>query len=237
MHQEIRLHGHINDSIEYFATVASRQAYRSYFFENTSDALRIFSPGNEIVLDDTRITHRGNGGSFCEYMFGVDQPMADLVKGDIRNRLVLYGATNEANGSLQFTSHTEGSQSYERVFFEGNAVLNYFFFLSGSVSGSLREQQEGIVRLLGKLLKRSDYVGTGDDAFLVDEIFGLLGHRSTLYLLKLIHKKHRIYHDAFRELYERYRAIPDVEFNRLQAMAAELDIDRYQQERIRIYFF
>ena len=234
MHQEIRLHGHINDSIEYFATVASRQAYRSYFFENTPDALRIFSPGNEIVLDDTRITHRGNGGSFCEYMFGVDQPMADLVKGDIRNRLVLYGATNEANGSLQFTSHTEGSQNYERVFFEGNAVLNYFFFLSGSVSGSLREQQEGIVRLLGKLLKRSDHVGTGDDAFLVDEIFGLLGHRSTLYLLKLIHKKHRIYHDAFRALYERYRAIPDAEFNRLQAMAAELGIDRYQQERIRI---
>ena len=234
MHQEIRLHGHINDRIEYFATVASRTAYRTYFFDSSADTLRFFSPGNEFLLNDEGISHRGNGGSFCEYMFGVDQPIADLAKGDVRNRLVLYGATNENDGSLQFTDHTEGTLSYDRLFFEGNAVYNYFFFLSGSVSGSLREQQEGIVRLLGKILKRSSHVGEGDDADLIDELFGLLGHRSTLYLVKLINKNHKIYHDAFRNLYERYKSIPDPEFDRIQQLGEQLGVDKYQQERIRI---
>ncbi len=148
------------------------------------EGLRFFSPGNEIVLDREGIRHRGNGGSFCEYMFGVDQPLADLAKVDVRNRLVLFGATIERNGDLVFTGRTEGRQNYERIFFEGNAVCNYFFFLTGSVSGSLPVQQEEILRLLGKLLKRSTSVGDGDDAELIEEMFGLLGHRSALYLIK-----------------------------------------------------
>jgi uncharacterized protein (TIGR04442 family) len=153
----------------------------------------------------------------------------------VRNRLVLYGTTYQENGnSLQFTDHTEGNQSFERIFFEGNAVCNYFFFLTGSVPGTLQAQQEGILRLLGKLLKRSIAVGKGDDAGLVDELFGLLGHRSSLYLVKLIHKKHKAYHDAFRELYFAHKAIPEEEFERLQELAQRLGIDRYQQERIRI---
>ena len=66
------------------------------------------------------VSHRGNGGAFCEYMFGVDQPLADLAKGDVCNRLVLYGTTYQENGgSLLFTDHTEGDHSYERIFFEG----------------------------------------------------------------------------------------------------------------------
>ncbi len=234
MHQEIRLHGHINETIEYFATAAARDAYRCYFYEADGARLRFFSPGNEFVLDTEGVSHRGNGGSFCEYMFGVDQPLADLAKGDVRNRLVLYGASYQENGSLCFTSRTEGGQSYERIFFEGNAVCNYFFFLTGSISGSLREQQEGILRLLGKLLKRSQAVGEGDDSGLGDELFGLLGHKSSLYLVKLIHKKHKTYREAFEKLYLAYKAIPDEEFSRLQQLAEDLGIDKYQQERIRI---
>lgn len=235
MHQEIRLHGHIDETIEYFATAAAREAYRGHFYESSGTALRFFSPGNDFILRRDGISHRGNGGSFCEYMFGVDQPLADLAKVDVRNRLVLYGATYQENGnSLKFTDHTDGSQSYERIFFEGNAVCNYFFFLTGSVSGTLQEQQEGILRLLGKLLKRSTAVGDGDDAGLVEELFGLLGHRSSLYLVKLVHKKHKAYHDTFRALYLTYKTIPEEEFTQLQQMAEQLDIDRYQQERIRI---
>ncbi|AMV71023.1 hypothetical protein DBW_0632 [Desulfuromonas sp. DDH964] len=234
MHQEIRLHGHVNETIEYFATAAARDAYRCYFYEVDGARLRFFSPGNEFVLDSEGVSHRGNGGSFCEYMFGVDQPLADLAKGDVRNRLVLYGASYQENGSLCFTSRTEGGQSYERIFFEGNAVCNYFFFLTGSISGSLREQQEGILRLLGKLLKRSQAVGEGDDSGLGDELFGLLGHKSSLYLVKLIHKKHKAYREAFETLYLTYKAIPDEEFARLQQLAENLGIDKYQQERIRI---
>ncbi len=235
MHQEIRLHGHVDDTIEYFATAAARDAYRGHFYESSGSSLRFFSPGNEFLLRRDGVGHRGNGGSFCEYMFGVDQPLADLAKGDVRNRLVLYGTTyQESGGNLQFTDHTEGEQSYERIFFEGNAVCNYFFFITGSVAGTPQEQQEGILRLLGKLLKRTAAVGAGDDAGLVEELFGLLGHRSSLYLVKLIHKKHKAYHDAFCELYFTHKAIPEDEFSRLQQLAEHLGIDRYQQERIRI---
>jgi len=234
MHQELRLHGHINDTVEYFATAAAKDVYQRYFYETRGDELRFFSPGNEFLLDDRGISHRGNGGSFCEYMFGVDQPLADLAKGDVRNRLVLYGASYQNDGSLHFTDQTEGGQSFERIFFEGNAVHNYFFFLTGSVSGSLREQQEGLLRLLGKHLKRSRAVGEGDDAGLVEEISGLLGHKSALYLIKLIHKKHRAYRDRFQKLYLTHKSIPDEEFRALQQLAEDLGIDKYQQERIRI---
>jgi len=234
MHQEIRLHGHIDDTVEYFATAAARDAYRCYFYETSGEHLRFFSPGNEFVLKPEGMSHRGNGGVFCEYMFGVDQPLADLAKGDVRNRLVLYGASYQEDGSLTFSSHTEGQLDYEQIFFEGNAVCNYFFFLTGSVSGSLMEQQEGILRLLGKHLKRTPSVGEGDDATLVEEMFDYLGHKSSLYIVKLIHKKHKAYFEAFRDLYFQYKSIPDEEFERLQSYGESLGIDRYQQERMRI---
>ena len=234
MHQEIRLHGHLDDTIEYFAVMAGRDAYARYFFETHGRDLRFFSPGNELLLGAQELTHRGNGGTFCEYMFGVDQPLADLAKPDVRNRLVLYGAYYKDEAHLEFTAKTEGTVSYERLFFEGNALYNYFFFLTGSVAGSLREQQEGIARLLGKNLKRSTYVGLGDDTDLLDEIYSLLGHRSSLYLVKLVHKKHKSYHDAFKELYFTHKAIPDEDYRKLQELAERCGIDRYQQERIRI---
>jgi hypothetical protein len=31
-HQEIRLHGHLDDTIEYFSMAAARDAYSRYFF-------------------------------------------------------------------------------------------------------------------------------------------------------------------------------------------------------------
>ncbi|PLX89748.1 MAG: TIGR04442 family protein [Desulfuromonas sp.] len=234
-HQEIRLHGHLNETIEYFAMAAARDAYSRYFFEEAGDALRFFSPGSEFVLYPDHISHRGNGGAICEYMFGVDQPISDLAKVDVRNRLVLYGAFyGEDANQLQFTSKTSGLQSYEQVFFEGNATVNYFFFITGSVSGSLQEQQENIARLLGKTLKRSTEVGLGDDTELLDEMYGLLGHRSSLYLIKLINKKHKLYHDTFRALYLGNKSIPDEEFGKLRDLAEQLGIDKYQQERIRV---
>jgi uncharacterized protein (TIGR04442 family) len=234
-HQEIRLHGHLDDTIEYFAMAASRDAYSRYFFEPSSDRLRFFSPGNEFILQPEQISHRGNGGSFCEYMFGVDQPLSDLAKTDVRNRLVLYGAFYKGDGSqLDFTPKTDGQSSCEQLFFEGNATVNYFFFVTGSFSGQLQEQQESIARLLGKTLKRSIHVGLGDDSELVDEIYSMLGHRTSLYLIKLINKKHKKYHDVFKELYFEYKSIPDYEFEKLQELADDLKIDKYQQERIRI---
>ncbi|PLX84898.1 MAG: TIGR04442 family protein [Desulfuromonas sp.] len=234
MHQEIRLHGHLNDTIEFFATAAARDAFGCHFYDVAGDRLRFFSPGNELVLGPDGIRHRGNGGTFCEYMFGVDQPLADLAKGDVRNRLVLYGTTYRESGRLQFTDQTGGFQSYEQIFFRGNALTNYFFFLTGSVSGRLKEQQEGILRLLGKTLKRSNHVGEGEETELLDEIFGLLGHRSSFHLIKLIHKRHKAYQQAFHDLYFANKAIPDPDFETLGNQAERLKVDNYQQERVRI---
>ncbi|PLY00301.1 MAG: TIGR04442 family protein [Desulfuromonas sp.] len=234
MHQEISLHGHIDDTIEFMATAAAKDAFQRCFYESDGSTLRFFSPGNELVLTAEGVTHRGNGGSCCEYMFGVEQPLADLAKSDVTNRLVMYGTSFQETGALQFSDRTEGFHRYERIFFEGHAVCNYFFFVTGSFPGSLREQQEGILRQLGKVLKRSPAAGLGNDLAFSDEIFSLLGHKTSLYLIRLIHKKHRQYLDSFSRLYEEYKSIPDQEFEKLQQLADELDIDRYQQERIRI---
>jgi len=234
MHQEIRLHGHIDDTIEYFATGAARDIYRSFFYEFQGNRLRFFSPGNELALDPSGLGHRGNGGTFCEYMFGVDQPLPDLAKGDVRNRLVLYGASYSPEETLLFTDRTEGQQSFDKIFFEGNAVCNYYFFLTGSVSGTLREQQEEILRLLGKQLKRTSHLSSEDDVDLVNEIFYLLGHKSALYLVKLIHKDHKTYHDAFQKLYADNKDLPEIEMEPIRKLGESLGIDRYQQERIRI---
>ena len=143
-HQEIRLHGHLDDTIEYFAMAAAPDAYSRYFFEMGNDALRFFSPGNEFILEPNQISHRGNGGSFCEYMFGVDQPLSDLAKTEVRNRLVLYGTFYKGDGSLlDFTAKTDGQNSFDQLFFEGNATVNYFFFVTGSVSDRLMPYRFG----------------------------------------------------------------------------------------------
>ena len=123
-HQEIRLHGHLDETIEYFAMAASPDAYSRYFFESSNESLRFFSPGNEFILETEQISHRGNGGSFCEYMFGVDQPLSDLAKTDVRNRLVLYGTfyKGQDGGNLDFTSKTDD---------EIKTLLPLFFSFTG----------------------------------------------------------------------------------------------------------
>ena len=87
------------------------------------------------VITPEGVTHRGNGGSCCEYMFGVEQPLADLAKPDVTNRLVMYGTSFREDGNLQFSDRTEGFHRYERIFFEGHAICNYFFFVTGSFAG------------------------------------------------------------------------------------------------------
>jgi uncharacterized protein (TIGR04442 family) len=234
MHQELRLHGHIDDNIEYFVTVAARDAGRCHFYECEAQRLRVFAPGNEIVLDRTGLTHWGNGGSFCEYMYGVEQPVADLLKKEVANRLILFGAAIQPDGELHFSNETSGRIPYDQIFSEGHACSNCFFFLTGSVYGALKTQQEDILGLLGRSLKRTPRVGDSDDARLVDELFSLLGHRSHFYLVRLINKKHKAYADLFRTLYFKYRSIPDAEYAHIKNLAQRLDVEESQQERIRI---
>ncbi|OQY24999.1 MAG: hypothetical protein B6I37_02420, partial [Desulfobacteraceae bacterium 4572_35.2] len=101
-------------------------------------------------LDLTGLSHWGNGGSFCEYMYGIDQPLADLIKPEVRNRLVLFGASYQGGGDLSFSDDTMGRIPYDTIFEEGHAISNCFFFVTGSIYGALETQQQGLLSLLGR---------------------------------------------------------------------------------------
>ena len=104
MSPELRLHGKINDAIEYFATASGCRSAHQHFFELTDTSLRLFAPGSELFLSPQGIRQKGVGGNFCEYMFGVDQPLSDLIKKAVHNRLILLGASYNDAGRLQLTS-------------------------------------------------------------------------------------------------------------------------------------
>ena len=129
MQKDIRLHGLIDDKIEYYAIVAGMDAHQRYFFNqgNDDEEMRFFSPGNEFIIGKTTASP-GQRRVLREYMFGVDQPISDFAKGDVINRLVVYGARyDKPAGALRFSDRTEGSHSFDKIFFDGNAVFNYFF--------------------------------------------------------------------------------------------------------------
>jgi uncharacterized protein (TIGR04442 family) len=238
MHKDIRLHGMIGEQTEYFVMVAGNDAYQRYFFNvvQEDDRLRIFSPGNEMIISPEGISYHGNGGNFCEYMFGVDQPASDLAKPEIINRLVMYGARSDVDGTVRFSDRTSSSDTYDNIFFEGNAVSNYFFFVhSNLLPDKLKNQQEELVKRLGKSIKRTTAVGEGYDDALISELFPLLNDdTSRLFMIKLINRHHREYRDLFRSFYLKNRKISDDDFGRLVNIATTYKIDRYQQERIRI---
>jgi uncharacterized protein (TIGR04442 family) len=240
MHKDIRLHGQMGDQIEYFVMVVGTDAYQRYFFNivQDDDNLRIFSAGNEFMLFPEEIRHQGNGGYFCEYMFGMDQPSSDLFKPEIINRLVMYGARSDnETGSVSFSDLTSGRATHDNIFSDGNAVCNYFFFVHSSkmLSRKLKNQQEELVKRIGKVLKRSETIGKGLDDTIVSEVFPLLkDSTSQLSIIKLINHKHREYHDLFRQLYYNNKNIADDDFDRLVKLAETNKIDSYQQERMRI---
>lgn len=238
MHKDIRLHGMMGEQTEYFVMVVGNDAYQRYFFNivQEEDQLRIFSPGNEMIISPEGISYQGNGGNFCEYMFGVDQPPSDLAKPEIINRLVMYGARSEDDGAVRFSDRTSGTETYDNIFFEGNAVCNYFYFVhSNLLSRKLKNQQEELVKRLGKSIKRSEAVGDERDDVLVSELYPLLKDESSqLFVIKLINRYHREYRDLFRSFYFKNKKISDEDFSRLVSLATSYKIDRYQQERIRI---
>ncbi len=238
MHKDIRLHGMMGDQTEYFVMVVGNDAYQRYFFNivQEDEQLRIFSPGNEMIISTEGVSYQGNGGNFCEYMFGVEQPPSDLAKPEIINRLVMYGARSDNDGAVRFSDRTSGSETFDNIFFEGNAVSNYFFFVhSNLLSRKLKGQQEELVKRLGKSIKRSEAVGIERDDALISELFPLLNDESSqLFVVKLINRHHREYRDLFRSFYFSNKKISDEDYSRLVSIANKYKIDRYQQERIRI---
>jgi len=240
MIQDIRLHGQINDKVEYYVTVAGRDISNRYFHEMSEkdgkNLVRFFSSGNEFRITPEGISYRANGGSFCEYMFGIDLPKKDLIKKDVLNRLVMYGAVYSPQSErINFTSDVNGEDVFGRVFLNGNAVSNYHFFVHSDANPDTAQRQEDILRLVGKYLKHTNKVGKADDAALVREIFlELREERSILFLIRLVHRYHEEYLRTFKELYSKTRTIDETGAAKLSAMSQLYEIDRYQQERIKI---
>ena len=237
MIQEMRFHGLVAPSIEYYATVAGKELVHRHFYESVgSSSDRFFYAGKEFVLDEKGISHKGNGGSFCEYMFGIEQPLKDLIRKDVVNRLALYGARfDRDSGALTFTKDTDGTLGYDKVFLEGNAVSNYYFFLDLDLKGDISSQQEEIIKLTGKTLKYTSTISGGDDSALVAELMADLdGYNPVIFLFRTIHRYNKRYYDLFKDLYAEGKEITEEGERLLRSLAKEFEINQYQQERIKI---
>ncbi len=234
MNTELRLHGKINDKVEYFATAAGCRTAHHHFFQVTDQNLRFFAPGSELILSPTGLRQMGTGGTFCEYMFGVDQPVSDLSKEGIFNRLILLGAGYNQAGGLEISNRNYTEQSYEDIFLKGHAVDNYFFFISGLEEKTHRLRQEQILRHLGKTLKRTANLNRQDDSQLAESLLAQLPEQSTIYLVRLSDTSHRHFQQEFQTLYYRGRTISNNTRTALQELADNLGLDPYQRERIRV---
>lgn len=231
MHQ-----GSIGKPIEYFAVVVGPDVDRRFFFEQVNnprgDVVRYFGGGNEIVLNPEGVRFHGNGGFFGEYMFGGHLPVGDLLNDAVVNRLVLFGATtDQKTHELRFTYGTDGFETYDNLFLQGNAIANYVFFIDDRKKyADVTDRQEETLRKAGRLLKHSRRVGSGQFIALAHEIMeGLAEPESTLVLLRIIHRANQQFSELTRSAYAEKRSLTDI------PMEDDLGrIEAYQRERMQI---
>ncbi len=234
MKTELRLHGQINQQVEYYATAAGCRVPHHHFYAMEDDAVRFFSPGNELILTPEILIQRGAGGTLSGYMYGDELPPADLIRQGVVNRLTLLGATVDPDGQLQWSDHHQAVSDYSQVFIQGHPVHNYFFFIHGLTGDSIQELQETLLRRLGKTLKRLPEPAQADDSRLVTNILSQLPPDCTLYLLRLTHTRNRHFQQELRNLYYPHRNMADIRLKALDELATQLDIPPLQQERIRL---
>lgn len=225
--------GFIGTSIEYFAAIAGPDVDRRYFFEQIGtargDVVRYFGGPSEIVLNPEGVRFRGNGGIFGEYMFGGHLPVGDLLNDEVVNRLVMFGATSGPRShELRFTDNTEGFETFDNLFLQGNAVANYFFFVDDRKRFAyVEERQERTVRAIGKLLKRSRRVGAGQFLALGHEMLEALAEpESTIAIVRVVQRDNQRFYELCREAYAAQQSMDDV---------GDADgVEPYQRERIQI---
>ncbi|MBE0425438.1 MAG: TIGR04442 family protein [Nitrospirae bacterium] len=234
MIHDLRLHGSIGPA-EYFAFVGGASSYNTYFYEERPSSIRFFSRGNEFTITDEGVYYKGTGGSFCEYMFGVDKPLKDLTKRKVANRLIMFGAFFGENEQVIFTNNTEGKESFYRLFLHGHAVKNYYFFVSSDFKVDYKNRQKQILCAVGKFLKRTDFItGDLDTELLEGFISELKDQNSTVFIFKLIHKGNQEFYRVFKDFYFKERSLSATEELYLEDISSRYDIDRYQRERIKI---
>ena len=234
MMRDLRLHGSIG-MVDFFAFVAGADTSNTYFYEEEPSRIRFFARGNEFTITENSVMHRGTGGSFCEYMFGVEKPVKDLEKNDVLNRLIMFGAFLDEREQVVFTNNTEGIETFYRLFLQGHAVANYYFLVSAEFEGEYRRRQKQILKAVGKFLKRTDLsADRSDTEFLSSFCTELREKRSMVFIFKLIHRANQEYYSAFKNLYSRNRELSPEAALFLKGIVSKNSIDSYQQERMKI---
>ena len=234
MISDLRLHGSLGP-IEFFALVGGTGAYNTYFYEEGPSGIRFFSRGNEFTITEQGIHYKGTGGSFCEYMFGVEKPFKDLIKKSVANRLIMFGAFLDEKEKVIFTNNTEGRESFYRLFLQGHAVKNYYFFISSDFQGDYTKRQKHILKGVGKFLKRTHLLAEDQDTEFLDGFLAELKEKnSTVFVFKLVHTGNKKFYKGLKEFYSKDRLLSMNEELYLEDIVARYDIDRYQLERMRI---
>lgn len=235
MIREIRLQGKANDKIDYSVTITGADLSNRFYHEAVPNGDRFFSGGNEFVMTRTGVRYMGTGGHVCQYMFGVDLPLKDLLRKDVSNRLVMFGAYEGESDSITFTNTTTSEETFDRIFLTGNAVSNHFFFIDVPQKAEVREVQREILRKIGKQVKRSEAVGRGDDSRLCREIYDTLDDpKAFVFLFRLVNRHTEEYYETFHRMYAEHKQLPPQDAAILSALADLHDIPAYQQERIKI---
>ncbi|UCG37926.1 MAG: TIGR04442 family protein, partial [bacterium] len=204
MIKDLRIHGEVGGNKEFFSTLCGEGLDGRYFHEMQESggvaSHRFFLGGNQFILGPDTLSHTGNGGSFCPYMFGVDEPIEDLVKPEVINRLVVFGARHEEGQGISFSDRTSSTEDYRQVFLKGHAVFNYFFFVQFAGKVPLKKQQEEILRVLGRSLKRFPLNLDEDDSRIVEQLRSQWSGLATVFfLLKIVNRSHLKFYRQFEE--------------------------------------
>ncbi len=235
MIREIKLSGKANEVVDYYVTITGEDLSNRYFFEALPEGDRFFSGGNELTISPDGVSYLGSGGSVCEYMFGVELPLKDLLRKDVANRLVMYGTFYDTGENITFSNTTNGKESFDQVFLSGNAVSNYYFFVYFSSKADLGDQQRYILKNIGKSVKRSERVGANDDSGFCRELFDALGDpRALTFLFRFVNRHNEEYIRTFNQLYREQKTLTPAAGSILDELAKKYTIIPYQQERIKI---
>lgn len=233
MIKDISLHGAMGP-VGFSVHVRGADAKSAYFFEETSSHIRFFSRGNEFTISGDGIHYKGTGGSFCEYMFGVEKPLEDFMNREVLNRLIMFGAYMDKSDKLLFTNNIEGGEPFDRLFLQGHAVQNYYFLVSSSYEGEPKKRQKLILSRVGKLLKRTDLLAEGIGG-LLDAFWEKVGESgATVFIFRLSHKGNAEFLKAFARFYQKDRTLTSDEEELLAELVARNGTDYYQQERVKI---
>ena len=235
MIREIKLLGKANDKVDYTVTIMGADLSNRYYYESVPEGDRFFSGGNEFIITRSGVRFMGTGGQVCQYMFGVDLPLKDLLRKDVSNRLVLFGAYYDKDDSISFTNTTGGEESFDRIFLTGNAVSNFFFFVDLTQKNEVREIQREVLRKLGKQVKRSQAVGARDDSRFCSEIYDALEDpKAFVFLFRFVNLHNEEYFTSFNKVYAEHKQLPPHDVEILSALSDLHEIPPYQQERMKI---